>query len=97
MARAKCKHIPDELWRWQAVPSDLPSHNQVIPAENLKSQEYLQKIQEWTIKKKMILNQKKTKAMIFNFTDKYKFSTRLQLNNENVEIVNQDHAKILFN
>ena len=51
-----------------SVPSDVPSHNQVIPAENLKSQEYIQKIQEWTIKQKMILNQKKTKAMIFNFT-----------------------------
>ena len=41
----------------------------------------------------MILNQKKTKAMIFNFTEKYKFSTRLQLNNENNEIVKQ--AKLL--
>ena len=31
--------------------------------------------------------------MIFNFTDKYKFTTRLQMNNENIEVVNQ--AKLL--
>ena len=66
-----------------AVPSDLPSHNQFIPAENLKSQEFLEKNQKWTEKQKMILNKKKTKVMIFNFTDKYKFTTRLQMNNEN--------------
>ena len=41
----------------------------------------------------MILNQKKTKVIIFNFTDKYKFTTRLQLNNENIEVVKQ--AKLL--
>ena len=31
--------------------------------------------------------------MVFNFTDKYQFSTRLNLNNENLEIVK--HAKLL--
>ena len=31
--------------------------------------------------------------MVFNFTDKYQFSTRLKLNNENLEIVK--HAKLL--
>ena len=35
----------------------------------------------------MILNQKKTKIMIFNFTQNYQFVTRLTLNNENLEIV----------
>ena len=38
-------------------------------------------------KSKMILNQKKTKLMIFNFTNKYKFTTRLELNDENIEVV----------
>ena len=78
-----------------AVPSDLPSHNQFIPAENLKSQEFLEKIQKWTEKQKMILNKKKTKVMIFNFTDKYKFTTRLQMNNENIEVVNQATLLVL--
>ena len=41
----------------------------------------------------MVLNQKKTKVMIFNFTDNHQFTTRLKLNNENVEIVK--YAKLL--
>ena len=41
----------------------------------------------------MILNQKKTKVMLFNFTKNYQFSTRLTLQNENLEIV--DKAKLL--
>ena len=35
-----------------SVPSDIPEHNQLIPAENLQSQKYLENIQEWTQKKK---------------------------------------------
>ena len=31
---------------------------------------------------------KKTKTMIFNFTDNYKFTTRLQLKNQNVQVIN---------
>ena len=41
----------------------------------------------------MIISQKKTKAMIINFTDNYQFSTQLQLKGENIEIV--DKMKIL--
>ena len=37
----------------------------------------------------MILNQKKTKVMLFNFTDNYQFTTRLSLNDENLEIVKE--------
>ena len=35
----------------------------------------------------MKLNENKTKIMIFNFTNNYKFTTRLQLKSENVEVV----------
>ena len=35
----------------------------------------------------MVLNEKKTKVMIFNFTDNYKFTTKLSLNTANLEIV----------
>ena len=42
-----------------SVPSDIPEHNQLIPAENLQSQKYLDSIQEWTQKQKMKLNEKK--------------------------------------
>ena len=37
----------------------------------------------------MILNQRKTKVMIFNFTDKNKCTTNLNLNDEKLEVVNQ--------
>ena len=76
-----------------SVPSDVAEHNQIIPAECLKSQEYLDKIKQWTDNQKMVLNQKKTKLMVFNYTDNYQFSTRLQLNNENLEIVK--YARLL--
>ena len=41
----------------------------------------------------MKLNVEKTKTMIFNFTDKYQFSTRLLLDDAPLEIV--DKAKLL--
>ena len=45
----------------------------------------LTKICDWTKKKKMKLNIKKTKNMIFNFSRKYKFTTNMTLENENIE------------
>jgi hypothetical protein len=41
----------------------------------------------------MQINEKKTKTMLFNFTDKYQFTTRLQLNNQTVEVI--DHTRLL--
>ena len=73
----------------QQVPSDIPTHGQYIPAENLKSQKYLDWINEWTDKQKMIISEKKTKAMIFNYTNNHQFTTRLELKGQNVEIVQQ--------
>ena len=75
------------------VPSDIPEHGQVVDGKNLKSQRYLQQLDEWTENHKMVISEKKTKAMIFNFTDNYQFSTRLQLKGRNTEIV--DKMKIL--
>ena len=66
----------------------------ITRSELLKSQDYLTKIKEWTDKQKMILNERKTKVIIFNFTDNHQFSTRLNMNNENLEIVKQ-YAKLL--
>ena len=76
-----------------SVPADIPSHNQYIPPEHLKSSEYIDAIKEWTLNQKIILNQKKTKVMIFNYSDNYQFTTRLRLNNENIEVV--DKTKLL--
>ena len=37
----------------------------------------------------MIISKNRTKAIIFNFTDKYQFNTQLMLKNENIEVVNK--------
>ena len=52
----------------QQVPSNIASHNQFVPAEYLKSQEYLQNIHQWSENQKMELNVDKSKVMLFNFT-----------------------------
>jgi hypothetical protein len=71
------------------VPNDIPVHNGYISKENLKSQKHLSIINTWTKKKKMILNKKKTKNMIFNFTKKHQFTTRLIEDNENIQVVSE--------
>ena len=60
------------------VPNDILQNSLFIPGENLKSQEYLDKIQEWTVANKL-LNEEKTKSMVFNFNRKRQFSTHLVL------------------
>ena len=60
-----------------------------FPAENLEIQKIISHIQQWTNNKKMILNENKTKAMVFNFTRKHQFTTRLQLKNKNIEMVKE--------
>ena len=71
------------------VPSDVPEHGQFVDSCNLKSQQYLDQINQWTVNQKMSISQKKTKALINNFTDKHQFTTRLHLNGENIEIINK--------
>ena len=69
------------------IPSDLDIHNHFIPPENLKSQDWLNKIDRWTMNQKMLINEKKTKNMIFNFTSKYQFNTRLELKGEKIDTI----------
>ena len=69
------------------VLSDLPLHGQIIPASNLKSQEWLNHINDWTKSKKMLLNENKCKSMIFNFTRNSQFTTKLEINDQNIEVV----------
>ena len=70
------------------VPSDIPVENNFISSENLQSQQWLEEINEWTDNHKMKINETKTKAMIFNFSTKHQFSTKLKLKNENIEFLN---------
>ena len=76
-----------------SVPNDVPSHNQFISPDHLKSQKYINEIREWTKSQKMILNAKKTEVMIFNFSKNHQFTTRLALENQHLEVV--EKAKLL--
>ena len=71
------------------VPSDILENNQYIPSKNLKSQDYLDEINLWTTNQKMIINKKKSKSIIFNFSRNYQFSTRLELDGEILETVEE--------
>ena len=75
------------------IPSNIPDHNQFIQAKHLKSQEYMNQINKWTEENLMLLNEKKTKSIIFNFSKKHKFTTDIMLKNQRIEIVEQ--AKLL--
>ena len=50
------------------VPNDIPIHNQYLPPEQLKSQETLNEINDWTVRNKMLINQKKSETNIFKST-----------------------------
>ena len=67
------------------MPSDLPTHIQVIPSAGLKSQSQLNKSNEWTKIKKIQLNVKKTNNMIFHFSKKHHLTTNLNVNNTNIK------------
>ena len=71
------------------VPSNVATHNQIIPAKNLKSQTQLLEINKWTQKMKMRLNENKTKNMIFNYSKKNQFTTNLSVNGEEIELVEE--------
>ena len=71
----------------QQVPVDIPTHNQFIPPDNLKSQAWLNEINDWTINQKMMINEKKSKTLIFNYTDNYQFTTRLSMNGQVLEVI----------
>ena len=75
------------------VPSDIPTDYLYIPPENLKTQQHFQEINQWTAAQKMQLNTQKTKNMIFNYTNNYQFTTRLNLNENNIEVL--DSTKLL--
>ena len=71
------------------VPNDISEHNQYIDSAHLKTQQYLKNICEWTNKKKMLINQEKSKVMVFNYTNKYQFSSRLSMEGTKLEEVSK--------
>ena len=77
----------------QHVPNNIPTHNQIIEGSRLLSQDYIEKINTWTEKNKMLLNEKKSKNMIFNFTKHHQFTTSIELKGQKLEIL--DEMKLL--
>ena len=72
------------------VASDIDiEHNQFLPQSSIKSQNYLDRLENWTNSNLMKLNADKSKFMIVNFTEKYQFNTRLTLENKQLEQVNE--------
>jgi hypothetical protein len=59
----------------------------LIQPDDLKSQKWLEEIDEWTEKQKMMINTKKTKTMIINFTENFQFTTSLKIKDENIEVI----------
>ena len=62
----------------QQIPSDIPIDAKYIPSNNLKTQEYIHEINDWTINQKIKINPKKTKIIIFNRSKKFQFTTRIK-------------------
>ena len=70
------------------VASDINTeHNQYLPVSNINSQKYLDNLSIWTKANLMKLNADKSKFMVVNFTENYKFNTRLSLENKILEEV----------
>ena len=73
----------------QHVPSDSNTHGQFVNNQELKTQLYLDKINQWTLNQNMQINKKKTNAMLINFTRNYQFTSRLQVQGQQIELVEQ--------
>ena len=71
------------------VPSDVGTDRLYLDAGNLKSQDYLEKISNWTDERQMKLNTEKTNYMVFNFSKKFQFNTRLSLREEKLDQVHK--------
>ena len=72
------------------VASDINvEHNQYLPESNIKSQNYLDKLSIWTQGNLMKLNADKSKYMVVNFTENFRFNTRLSLERKTLEEVNE--------
>ena len=64
------------------VPRDVHTHNQIIEPSNHQSQ-----IGDCTKNQKIMIDCKKTKTMIFNFTEKYQFGIKLEIGGTPIEMI----------
>ena len=75
------------------VPNDINVNKNFIHKSELLTDNNLREINNWTSNQKMKLNKKKTNYMIFNFTEKYQFSTRLDLDGDTIQ--EKENIKLL--
>ena len=75
------------------VASDIGIGNSYLEPKHIKSQEYLDKVSNWTRNQEMRLNCEKTKYMIFNPSKNHQFNTRLEIEGQTIEQVKE--AKLL--
>ena len=73
----------------QQVPSDIATENYFLSPENTDSQRNLNTIQDWSSQNLMKLNCSKTKYMIINFCKSAEFNTRLFIQNQLLEQVEE--------
>ena len=72
------------------VASDINvEYNQCLPEPNIYSQKYLDKLSIWTQENLMKLKAYKSKYMVVNFTDNFKFKTRMSSERNTLEEVNE--------
>ena len=73
----------------QHVASDVGISQSYLDPSNIKSQSYLDNLVDWTNDKEMKLNAEKTKYMIFNYSKKYQFNTRLVMEGKVLDQVHE--------
>ena len=61
------------------VPSDLPTHGQIVKSEHLKTQIYLDEISRWTSAQMMHLNEKKNKGYDSKFYPKIPIHSKIEV------------------
>ena len=71
------------------VASDVSTNSLFVQNTNTNTQDYINKICAWTPENKIQLNKKKSNAMIFNFIYNLQFTTRLEMEGENIEIIKE--------
>ena len=71
----------------QQIPSDISPDQKFLFPENLQSQDWLNKICDWTKNQKMLINEQKSNTMIFNFSKDHQFTTRLKLNDHTLDVI----------
>ena len=64
------------------VASDIPTDGYFISNTSTKTQEFMIKICDWTKENKMLLNKKRSNAMLFNFTNKFQFAARIKMEDD---------------